>query len=40
MRWATGGKDESIPVTRNSIHKGPEAGRSMVHVGGSEQKLQ
>lgn len=38
MRWVTVGKDESTPVTRNSIHKGPEAGRSVAHVGGSEQK--
>lgn len=31
------GKDESIPVTRNSTYKGPEAGRSMAHFGGPEK---
>ena len=36
-RWATLEKDEGISVTRNSMYKGPEAGRSIAHVGRPEK---
>lgn len=37
MMWATKRNDERVPVDRNSMRKGPEAGRSMVYFEGPEK---
>lgn len=37
MRCATKRNDERVPVDRNSMRKGPEAGRSVVDFEGPEK---